>query len=66
MKISRKSPFSGETNVMDIAVTRADIINWEAGALIQDAMPNLTANEREFIMTGIPPDEWETTVKPED
>ena len=66
MRISRKSPFSGETNVMDIAVTRADIINWEAGALIQDVMPNLNADEREFLMTGIPPDEWETNIKPED
>jgi hypothetical protein len=66
MRVSRKSPFSGETNVMDIAVTRADIINWKAGALIQDVMPNLTADEREFIMTGITPDEWEANIKPED
>jgi hypothetical protein len=63
MKISRKSPFSGETNVMDIDVTREQILDWEAGELIQYGMPNLTSEEREFIMTGITADEWEANVK---
>jgi hypothetical protein len=27
--------------------------------LIQDAMPRLNENEREFIMTGITAEEWE-------
>jgi hypothetical protein len=26
--------------------------------LIQEAMPNLSADDREFIMTGITPEEW--------
>jgi hypothetical protein len=26
---------------------------------IQDAMPNLSADEREFIMTGMTPADWE-------
>lgn len=28
---------------------------------IQDAFPKLTAEEREFLMTGITPDEWNRT-----
>jgi hypothetical protein len=58
MKITKTSPFSGNTNVMEIDVTQEQIALWESGTLIQNAMPNLSADEREFIMTGITPSEW--------
>ena len=58
MKITRTSPFSGDKNTMDINVTRLQIVAWEAGELIQNAMPNLTADEREFIISGITPSDW--------
>lgn len=32
---------------------------YKAGALIQDAFPFLSADEREFLISGILPDEWE-------
>jgi hypothetical protein len=35
-----------------------DYQKWVDGALIQDALPYLTADEREFLMTGITPDQW--------
>ena len=60
MLITRKSPFSGNTNSMEIDVTFQQLSVWEGGVLIQNAMPNLTADEREFIMTGITPEEWAT------
>lgn len=59
MLIAKLSPFTGKTNVLDIPVTDAQLSLWSSGVLIQDAMPNLTPDEREFIMTGITPDEWE-------
>lgn len=31
---------------------------WESGVLIQDAFPMLSADQREFLLTGITPDEW--------
>jgi hypothetical protein len=34
-------------------------ILWQSGMLIQDAFPMLSADEREFIKTGITPEEWE-------
>lgn len=48
-------------------VVKADIrdlsqswYNWQMqGYTIQDAFPYLSASEREFIITGITPDEWE-------
>jgi hypothetical protein len=46
--ITRTSPFSGETNQRDIPVTAAQLTAWQAGALIQNAMPNVSADDREF------------------
>ena len=60
MLITRTSPFSGNTNSMEIEVTQEQLSSWESGVLIQNAMPNLSADEREFIMTGITPEEWDS------
>ena len=59
MLIEKESPFSGNKNVMDIDVTEEQIASWQGGELIQEAMPNLSADEREFLMTGITAEEWE-------
>lgn len=59
MKIIRTSPFSGVVHVRDINVTHQQMSRWQNGVLIQHAMPELTADEREFIMTGITPEEWD-------
>ncbi len=62
MLVIRKNPFvEGETNTWEIDVTEKQMQEWWDGALIQDAMPNLTADEREFIKTGITPETWEKT-----
>jgi hypothetical protein len=60
MKITKTSPFSGLTNVMDINITQEQYLAWLDGTLIQNAMPNISADEREFIMTGITPEEWDS------
>ena len=59
MKITRVSPFSNKKATLEIDVTARQIASWEKGELIQDAMPNLTPAEREFIKMGITPDEWD-------
>ena len=59
MRIYRHSPITRRTVYMDIPVTLEQLDKWKAGMLIQDAMPNLSADQREFIMTGILPHEWE-------
>jgi hypothetical protein len=60
MRIVRTSPFSGKTNIREINVTEAQIEAWEGGELIQDAMPHLSADDREFIMTGVTSEEFES------
>ena len=57
--IDRVSPFSGNTNSMFMLLDVADYNKWRSGGgNIQDIMPYLTADEREFLMTGIMPKEW--------
>ena len=59
MIITKTDPVTGKQNSLDIPVTETQIESWRLGALIQDAMPDLTPDQREFIMTGIMPDSWE-------
>lgn len=42
-------------------LTQEMLANWENGMLAQIAMPNLTPDEREFVMTGITADVWDKT-----
>ena len=63
MKITRKSPFTGVEHTMDLPVTDSQLACWYAGDSIQDVMPHLTADQREFLMTGITSDEWDAAFK---
>jgi len=56
MLITKTCMMTGNTNTLDIPVTQAQIDAWHGGTLIQDAMPDLTADDREFLMTGMLPD----------
>ena len=58
MLIAKTSLLSSRTHEMEIDVSDKQIALWMEGALIQDVMPSLSADEREFLMTGITPDEW--------
>jgi len=58
MKIERTSAMSGVTRTLDLPVTQEQLDAWKGGELIQNAMPHLSADEREFIMTGITNEEW--------
>jgi hypothetical protein len=60
MQITRRSMFSGIERTLEIDVTEEQLAAWQDGMLIQNAMPNLTAGEREFIKTGVTDEEWET------
>ncbi len=59
MKITRTNPFNGETNTLDLNITEEQVQAYMDGALIQNAFPNLSADDREFIMTGITAEAWE-------
>lgn len=59
MLITRISMLTGETHTVDLPVTTSDLDRYYGGLLLQDAFPNLTSGEREFIKTGITDREWE-------
>lgn len=40
-------------NILVLEVNSEDLESWKAGELIQNAMPYLTAGERELLKTGI-------------
>ena len=63
MLISRISPFSGKTHEMEIPVTQEQLDNWAQGALTQNAMPNISPEQREFIKTGITEEEWKQHIE---
>ena len=62
MLIMRISALTGEVNEMELDITPEQLDNYENfGVLLQDAFQNLTPAQREFIKTGITPEEWYDT-----
>jgi deoxyribodipyrimidine photolyase len=61
--IARKSPFTGKVSQMTLPISEEDFNRrataWQNGTFIQDAFPMLDAGQREFIKTGITPEEWD-------
>lgn len=51
--VNRKCVFCG--NPHSITVKMDEFVKWTEGELIQKAMPNLTATEREQLISGICP-----------
>lgn len=51
-----RCPFCGK--VHEVEVNEMDYLDWQDGALIQDVMPYLSANERELLISGIDDDCW--------
>lgn len=68
--LARQSPFSGKEHTMELPLTEREFntgqLKRNQGMLIQDAFPQLNADQREFIMTGITPEEWAETFGEDD
>lgn len=58
MLIHRKSPVTGKINEMDLPVTAEQVLNYTHGELVQNAFPQLNAEQREFIISGCTPEDW--------
>ena len=66
MKITKTSILTGKTRTRDIEVTQEQIDVWKAGKTIQEAMPGVSVEDREFLMTGATAEEWKEHFPPED
>jgi hypothetical protein len=61
IKFIKTSILSGITRSKWVkGVTLDGLSNWEGGDLIQDALSEVSIDDREFIMTGITPKEWDS------
>ena len=59
MKITKTSTLTGNTNTMELDITEEQMFNWQhKGMLIQLAMPHLKPEEREFLISGTTPEDW--------
>ena len=65
MLVTRTSMLSKKTRTMDIDVTQEQLERIENSfitkELIQNIVPHLNPSDREFLMTGITEEEWNTT-----
>jgi hypothetical protein len=64
MDITRKSPYTGNLNVMSIDVTPEQIERYERYEdNAENIFHNLSLDEREFITNGYTPDDWTEILK---
>lgn len=64
MKVKKIHPVTGETNELDLDVTVNQFNRWRRReAYIQEIMPELTADEREFLISGLLPGEYDEMFK---
>lgn len=64
LRIKRRSMLSGEVHTMDLCITAGEWASHLSGSLlVQDALPRLTDSEREFLLTGSTPAEWDAAFR---
>jgi hypothetical protein len=66
MLIQRVSTLTGNYHEQEIPITERQWENYLNGMLIQYAMPNLTPEQREFIISGSTAEEWKLLEEIED
>lgn len=53
MIVKRLNRFTGQVNEMDLDVTEEQLNRFRNGEFVQHVFPNLSATEREFMITGM-------------
>ena len=58
MIVIRRSTLTGKVHALTLDITPAQLDQWYNGMAIQNAMPGLSREEREFLLSGITDQEW--------
>ena len=70
MNITKISSLTGIEHTLNINITEDELLRVEnrynSKELIQNIVPNLTMDEREFLMTGITHEEWISVMRESD
>lgn len=62
MKVTNQSMLTKKWHTMEVDITPKQLYEVEKKEkLIQDIVPHLSLDQREFLMTGITPEEWKNT-----
>jgi len=56
-RITKPCRITGKSHT--VFTTREQYNRWRGGELIQACMPELTAEDREFLISGMSPDGWD-------
>ena len=59
MQITRKSIITDVVRTRELPITGEQYIRWQGGELLHIVAPELSDEDREFVMTGIVPEELE-------
>ena len=61
-RVTKASILTGKESSMLLPVSKGEIDDMvDTGTLVQDAFPHLSSDVREFLISGITPDEWNAT-----
>lgn len=63
MEITRKSAYSGIIRTKELDITSEQALRINDGEHIQNVLPHLSEDDREFILTGIVQSEWDEMFK---
>lgn len=66
MIVRKRNIFTGKVRELDLDVTQEQIARWTEGELIQNVMPQLSTDEREFLVSGLLPSEWDELISEEE
>ena len=66
MRITKKSPLTDKENTMELDITEEQVERWRGGELAQYVFPHLSDDEREFLISGCYPGEYEQLCGHED
>jgi hypothetical protein len=63
IQVTKQSIITRKMNTMELPITQEHLDMYETvgDILVQDAFPNLDIGQREFLISGITPQEWNET-----
>lgn len=62
IRLSKISALTGKLNSLELPISQGDYCRWLfSQQLIQQAFPQLTSDQREFMLSGATPEEWNKT-----
>lgn len=58
MQVTKTSKLTGKEHTQEIDISEAQWKRWKGGELLQNVCPHLSADDREFLISGATKEEW--------